>query len=105
MTQVRCPQERCSFWLDGWCDADEIELDLASLSCITFDEIEPTSELLVVGNADEDDDELDLEWDDDESIFEEDLDESLYGIDDGDPEFGDEDEEDTPAEEESLWGY
>lgn len=101
MTKVRCPQEHCSFWLNGWCDANEIELDLATLSCITFDEIEIVDELLVVGNGE--DDELDIEWEDDESIFEDDMDERLYGVDDGDPDLED-DEEDVPEEEE-LWGY
>lgn len=101
MTKVRCPQEHCSFWLNGWCDANEIELDLATLSCITFDEIEIVDELLVVGNGE--DDELDIEWEDDESIFEDDMDERLYGVDDGDPDLEDE-EEDVPEEEE-LWGY
>jgi len=101
MTKVRCPQEHCSFWLNGWCDANEIELDLATLTCITFDEIEIVDELLVVGNGE--DDELDIEWEDDESIFEDDMDERLYGVDDGDPDLEDE-EEDVPEEEE-LWGY
>lgn len=101
MTKVRCPQEHCSFWLNGWCDANEIELDLATLTCITFDEIEIVDELLVVGNGE--DDELDIEWEDDESIFEDDMDERLYGVDDGDPDL-DDDEEDVPEEEE-LWGY
>ena len=101
MTKVRCPQEHCSFWLNGWCDANEIELDLATLTCITFDEIEIVDELLVVGNGE--DDELDIEWEDDESIFEDDMDERLYGVDDGDPDLED-DEEDVPEEEE-LWGY
>lgn len=101
MTKVRCPQEHCSFWLNGWCDANEIELDLATLTCITFDEIEIVDELLVVGNGE--DDEVDIEWEDDESIFEDDMDERLYGVDDGDPDLEDE-EEDVPEEEE-LWGY
>lgn len=101
MTKVRCPQEHCSFWLNGWCDANEIELDLATLSCITFDEIEIVDELLGEGNGE--DDELDIEWEDDESIFEDDLDESLYGVDDGDPDLVDE-EEDVP-EEEDIWRY
>lgn len=101
MTKVRCPQEHCSFWLNGWCDANEIELDLATLTCITFDEIEIVDELLVVGNGE--DDEVDIEWEDDESIFEDDMDERLYGVDDGDPDLED-DEEDVPEEEE-LWGY
>ncbi len=104
MSRVRCPQERCSFWMNGWCDADEIELDLATLSCITFDEIELADELLsVVAETEDEDDELDLEWVDDESIFEDDMDESLYGVDDGDPDFAD-DEEEMP-EEEDPWQY
>ena len=45
MSLVRCPQKHCSFWLNGWCDADEIELDPATLSCLTFDEIELAEEL------------------------------------------------------------
>ena len=45
MSLVRCPQKQCSFWLNGWCDADEIELDPATLSCLTFDEIELAEEL------------------------------------------------------------
>ena len=102
MSRVRCPQERCSFWLGGWCDADEIELDVITLSCITFDEIEVT-EKLPVAVDEKDDDELDIEWEDDESIFEEEMDESLYGVDDGDPEF--EEEEDDILEEEDPWSY
>ena len=100
MSRVRCSQERCSFWLNGWCDADEIELDLATLSCITFDEIELTDELSAVGDTEDEDDELD--WVDDESIFEDDLDESLYGVDDGDPDFDDDEE---ILEEEDRWPY
>ena len=100
MSRVRCPQKRCTFWLDGWCDADEIELEPVTLSCISFDEIENTDVLEVVGAAvDEEEDEF--EWLDDESIFEDDLDESLYGVDDGDPEL--DDEEGDPQEEEEDW--
>ena len=100
MSRVRCPQKCCSFWLNGWCDADEIELDAATLSCMTFDEVEDADVLEVTGTA-TDSDGNEFEWLDDESIFEDDLDESLYGVDDGDPEL--EDEEDDPEEEEDSW--
>ena len=101
MIRVRCPQKRCSFWLNGWCDADEIELDPLSLSCMTFDEMELAEESSAAGNAEDDEDEEDLEWIDEESIFEDDMDESRYSLDDGDPEFAD--EEDDLSEEEDLW--
>ena len=100
MTRVRCPQKRCSFWLNGWCDADEIELDVVTLSCITFDEIE-NSEALEGACAATEKEEEEYEWLDDESIFEDDMDESLYGVDDGDPEL--DDEEGDPQEEEDSW--
>ena len=100
MSRVRCPQKRCSFWLNGWCDADEIELDPVTLSCITFDEIEivdvPTG---TAAASEKEEDEY--EWLDEESIFEEEMDESLYGVDDGDPEL--EDEEGDTEEEEDSW--
>lgn len=101
MIRVRCPQKRCSFWLNGWCDADEIELDPLSLSCMTFDEMEVAEEESAAGEAENDEDESELEWIDEESIFEDDLDERRYSLDDGDPEFAD--EEDDPSEEEDLW--
>lgn len=100
MSRVRCSQKRCSFWLNGWCDADEIELDPVTLSCITFDEIEivdvSNSPGVTTGKED-----LEYEWLDEESIFEDDLDESRYGVDDGDPEI--EDESDDLEEEEDTW--
>jgi hypothetical protein len=105
MTKVRCPKERCIFWLDGWCDSEEIEIDIATLACITFEELEPQEAVAVA-------DDLDLEWDEDESLFEDELDERLYevdfdvAIDYGDEE--DEDEEDELAfefqEEDIDWG-
>ena len=102
MSLVRCPQKHCSFWLNGWCDADEIELDPATLSCLTFDEIELAEELSGAEHSEgEKEEEMDLDWVDDESIFEDDMDESLYGVDDGDPEFADED--DDLSEEEKMW--
>ena len=100
MSRVRCPQKGCSFWLNGWCDADEIELDLKTLSCLTFDEME-LPEVSSGAREATDKVELELEWLDEDSIFEDDLDESLYGVDDGDPEF--EDEEDELHEEEDSW--
>lgn len=96
MTRVRCPQERCIFWLDGWCDSDEIELDPSTLSCITFEEVDDGQSELVV--ADDDDE---LEWEDDESIFEEELDESLYGYDDGEDD--EDEEEELVADDEESW--
>ena len=100
MSRVRCPQKRCSFWFNGWCDADEIELDPVNLSCITFDEIEIVDVLADKGAA-TDKDEDEFEWLDDDSIFEEEMDESLYGVDDGDPEL--DDEEGDLQEEEDSW--
>lgn len=81
MTRIRCPQEVCIFWMDGWCDADEIEIDLTTVACLTFEEVDYDTYRV---NPAADDEEL--EWDDDESIFEDDLDESLYGVDDDEEE-------------------
>ena len=100
MSRVRCPQKRCSFWEKGWCDADEIELDLKTLSCMTFDEMELPDVPSGAGEAN-DKEEMELEWLDEESIFEDDMDESLYALDDGDPEL--EDEKDDLLEEEDSW--
>ena len=100
MSRVRCPQKSCSFWLNGWCDADEIELDLKTLSCLTFDEMELPGVSSGSGEATVKE-EMELEWLDEESIFEEDLDESLYDLDDGDPEL--EEEEYDLLEEEDSW--
>lgn len=101
MTRVRCPQKRCSFWMNEWCDADEIEIDLSTFTCMTFDELEPEEEVQGAVATAERKDDLELEWLDDESIFEDDLNESLYGVDDGDPEL--EDDEDDILEEEDPW--
>lgn len=100
MSRVRCPQKRCNFWWNGWCDADEIELDPVTLSCITFDEKEtedgpPSAGATAYIEEDE------FEWLDDDSIFEEEMDERLYGVDDGDPEL--DDEEGNLQEEEDSW--
>ncbi len=80
MTRIRCPQTRCMYWDAGLCSAVEIELDIETLTCMTFEDAGPP--LIDLGDELDEDDEL--EWDDDESIFEEDLDESLYKADDGD---------------------
>ena len=101
MSRVRCPRKRCSFWVNGWCDADEIELDLKTLSCMTFDEMELPDDASGGGEAN-DNGEMELEWLDEESIFEEEMDESLYSLDDGDPELEDE-EKDDMLEEEDTW--
>jgi hypothetical protein len=87
MTRVRCPQDRCIFWMNGWCDIDEIELAPVTLACITFEEMDTEIVATAAGNDD-------LEWDDDESLFEDELDESLYGYDDEDAELtADDDDE------------
>lgn len=92
MTRVRCPQNRCIFWMNGWCDIDEIELSPVTLACITFEEMDAE-----VAPVDPEAD--DLEWDDDESLFEEDLDESLYGYDDGE----DEEDDDLLDDDDDEW--
>lgn len=97
MTRVRCPQNRCIFWLNGWCDSDEIELDPENLACLTFEEMDLPEEPTVV--VDEE-----LDWVDDESIFEDDLDESLYGYDD-EEDLDDLDEEDAVLEEDDDWTF
>lgn len=104
MTRIRCPQNRCLNWDAGLCTAAEIELDIETLTCMTFDDAGPP---LAALDDDLEDDFDELEWDDDESIFEDDLDESLYGADDDD-----EDEEDLELElldddddDASGWGF
>lgn len=95
MTRIRCPQDRCIFNLDGWCDSDEIELDANTLTCITFEEVDYETYRV---HQDPDDDEL--EWDDEEPLWDEDLDESLYEVDDGED---DEEEEELALEEDDDW--
>jgi hypothetical protein len=94
MTRIRCPRDRCIFNLDGWCDADEIELDATTLACVLFEEVDYEAYRVI---RDTDDDEL--EWDEDDPLWDEDLDERLYEVDDDD----DEEEEDLVAEEEDEW--
>jgi hypothetical protein len=77
MTRIRCPQNRCIFWEKGWCDAEEIELDLRTLACITFEEVDDAN-VMAVDVLDDND----LEWEDDEPIFDDEWDEDLYGVDD-----------------------
>lgn len=96
MTRIRCPQERCIFNIDGWCDADEIEIDATTLACVTFEEVD--YEAYRVNSADDDDE---LEWDDEEPLWDEDLDESLYEVDGDDDE--DDEEEDAAVEEDEEW--
>lgn len=97
MTRVRCPQERCIFNIDGWCDADEIEIDATTLACVTFEEVDYETYRV---NQDADDDEL--EWDDEEPLWDEDMDESLYEVDADDDE-DEEEEEDPLVEEDEDW--
>lgn len=94
MTRIRCPQDRCVFNLDGWCDADEIELDASTLACITFEEVD--YEAYRVHHDIEDDE---LEWDEEEPLWDEDLDESLYEVDEEE----DEEEDDLILEEDEDW--
>lgn len=101
MSRVRCPQMICSYWVDGWCDAEEIELEPVTLACMTFDEIE-AGEAMTGAEVSSAVDDADYEWLDEESIFEDDLDESLYGVDDGDPELEDEVDE-RNEEKEDTW--
>ncbi len=39
MPRVKCPAQSCVFWDEGYCSAEEIELDPEELSCITYEEI------------------------------------------------------------------
>ncbi len=105
MPKVRCPQKLCIHWLDGWCDADEIELDPENLSCLTFEEMDEAAL-----TAPADDLELELDWDDAEDLFADEFDERLYEV---STEFGlveeDEveegDEDDLRVLEDDDWGF
>ena len=102
MTRIRCPQTRCLNWDAGLCAAAEIELDIETLTCMTFEDAGPP--LIDLGDELDEDDEL--EWDDDESIFEEDLDESLYGKDEEDDDDGELDLlDDDDDDGDDAWGY
>ena len=70
MTRVRCRQSECIFWEEGFCTAEEIELD-PEQGCLTLEELED----IVV------DDEEDWEEDDfeDEDWLEDDTEEDEYG--------------------------
>ena len=66
MTRVLCPQSNCVFWDGGACGADEISLDSEQLSCVTMEDIK---ELILdgeelVGEWEEDDDDVDGDEDD-----------------------------------------
>lgn len=39
MPRVKCPASACVFWEEGYCSAEEIELDPEDLSCMTFEEL------------------------------------------------------------------
>jgi hypothetical protein len=53
MTRVRCILDECVFWREGFCSAEEIEVD-PELGCLT---------LMESGDMSED------EWSDDEELF------------------------------------
>jgi|GEM_PF-587012 len=99
MTQIRCPKLSCIYWKKGWCQSEEIELDLRTLSCMTFEESVSTNGYRKSKKQDLWDD---VDWDDDESLLEDELDEDMYessrlpfnSLDLGYPE--DEDEDDEP---------
>ncbi len=92
MTRIRCPQDRCIFNVDGWCDADEIEIDAVTIACLTFEEVDYETYRV---HPDPDDDEL--EWDDEDPLWNENLDESLYEA--GGEEDDEEEEEELTLEE------
>ena len=75
MTQIRCPKLNCAYWRKGWCQSDEIELDIRTLSCITFEEA-------IVKNghrkSKKSDVWEDVDWVDDEPLLEDEMDEQLY---------------------------
>lgn len=107
MPRVRCPQKLCIYWLDGWCDADEIELDAETLACITFEEMDET-----VLAAPVEDLALDLDWDDAADLFADELDERLYEADldmeldlDQEDDDEEEDEDNFLVLEDDDWGF
>jgi len=70
MPRIKCPASACVFWEEGYCSAEEIELDPEDLSCMTFEEL---------GDLELDEEELEVEedeWDEDEEdLVLEDIDE------------------------------
>ncbi len=66
MPRVKCPASTCVYWEDGYCTAEEIELDPEDLSCMTFEEL---------GDIELDEEELDEDFweEDDEDLSLEDL--------------------------------
>ncbi len=64
MPRVKCPATTCVYWEDGYCTAEEIELDPEELSCMTFEElgdIELEDEELEEDFWEEEEDDLSLE--------------------------------------------
>ena len=54
MPRVHCPQHTCVFWEEGYCSADEIELDSEQLSCLSMEEL--AEHLMVQDEVDWDED-------------------------------------------------
>ncbi len=72
MPRIKCPASACVYWEEGYCTAEEIELDPEDLSCMTFEELgdlELDEEELVEDEWEEEEEDLaleDLEEDEDE---------------------------------------
>ncbi len=66
MPRVKCPAASCIYWDEGYCSAEEIELDAESLSCITFEEL---------ADIELEEDELEEDWEEEEEYSLEDLEE------------------------------
>ena len=74
MPRVKCPAASCIYWDDGYCAAEEIELEPEALSCITFEEL---------GDIELEEDELELDEEDLEEYSLEDLEEQEAQDDEG----------------------
>ncbi len=65
MPRIKCPASACVFWEEGYCSAEEIELDPEDLSCMTFEELGDLElhdeELVEEDEWEEEDEELALE--------------------------------------------
>lgn len=57
MPRVKCPASACVFWEEGYCSAEEIELDPEDLSCMTFEEL---------GDLELEEEEVEEEWEGEE---------------------------------------
>ncbi len=72
MPRIKCPASACVYWEEGYCTAEEIELDPEDLSCMTFEELgdlELDEEELAEDEWEEEEEDLaleDLEEDEDE---------------------------------------